>query len=104
MRLSVRDSGPGIPAHEMEAALKAFARGSLATRSAIDGAGLGLPIVNGLVKLHGGELEISSQPGAGTVVTAVFPKRRVVQSGQHPVLFTADVASESQRRLIALTA
>ena len=102
--LSVRDSGPGIPAHELDAALAAFARGSLATRRAIDGAGLGLPIVKGLVKLHEGELTIRSVASQGTVASAIFPRRRILLG---PVLRGADpmaVASESQRRLIALTA
>jgi two-component system cell cycle sensor histidine kinase PleC len=102
--LSVRDSGPGIPAHELDAALSAFARGSLATRRAIDGAGLGLPIVKGLVKLHDGELAIRSVAGQGTVATVIFPRRRVLigtaLGGADPLA----VASESQRRLIALTA
>ena len=102
--LSVRDSGPGIPSHELDAALAAFARGSLATRRAIDGAGLGLPIVKGLVKLHEGELAIRSLAGQGTIASAIFPRRRVLTG---PALGGADplaVASESQRRLIALTA
>jgi two-component system, cell cycle sensor histidine kinase PleC len=102
--LSVRDSGPGIPSHELDAALAAFARGSLATRRAIDGAGLGLPIVKGLVKLHEGELAIRSLAGQGTIASAILPRRRVLTG---PALGGADplaVASESQRRLIALTA
>src|SRR5690606_10673036 len=69
LSMSVSDNGPGIPANEMEAALGAFTRGSQATRKAIDGAGLGLPIVHGLAKLYGAELAIDSTPGQGTEVT-----------------------------------
>ena len=51
--LSVKDNGPGIPAQEIEHALSAFSRGSVAAKKAIDGAGLGLPIVKGLMEMHG---------------------------------------------------
>jgi two-component system, cell cycle sensor histidine kinase PleC len=44
----------------MEAAMGAFTRGTQATRKAIDGAGLGLPIVSGLAKLYGAELAITA--------------------------------------------
>ena len=54
--LSVRDNGPGMPDAEVRSALGAFTRGSMATRQAIDGAGLGLSIVNGLAKIHGGTI------------------------------------------------
>jgi two-component system cell cycle sensor histidine kinase PleC len=102
--LSVKDTGPGIPAHEIEAALAAFARGSLATRRAIDGAGLGLPIVKGLVKLHEGELAIRSIDGAGTIASVIFPRRRVLIGAALGASESSAIASETQRRLIALTA
>ena len=102
--LSVKDTGPGIPAHELDAAVGAFARGSLARRRAIEGAGLGLPIAKGLVKLHEGELAIRSSDGAGTIAAAIFPRRRVLIGAALRASETSAIASESQRRLIALTA
>ncbi len=102
--LSVKDTGPGIPAHELDGAVAAFARGALATRRAIDGAGLGLPIVKGLVKLHEGELAIRSMDGAGTIVLVIFPRRRVLIGAALSASQSSAIASESQRRLIALTA
>jgi signal transduction histidine kinase len=43
-----------------------------------EGTGLGLPIVKGLVDLHGGTLEIKSRTGEGTQVTVRLPPERVV--------------------------
>ena len=40
------------------------------------GTGLGLPLVRGLIALHGGRLEIDSAPGEGTRATLVFPHAR----------------------------
>jgi two-component system cell cycle sensor histidine kinase PleC len=103
LTIAVRDTGPGIPSHEIEAALSAFSRGSLATKKAIDGAGLGLPIAKGLMEAHGGSIEINSAPGRGTEVTMGFPPRRVLDGPRGEVMTAPTVSSESQRRLIALT-
>ena len=101
--LSVKDNGPGIPAHEIEQSLGAFVRGSMAARKAIDGAGLGLSIVRGLMSLHEGEVVINSQQGVGTEVVCTFPRDRVLDGPRGKVPGDAGVTSESQRKLIALT-
>ncbi len=100
--LSVKDNGPGIPAHEVEKALGAFGRGSMATRKAIDGAGLGLSIVRGLMKLHDGDVTVNSQQGVGTEVLCSFPRSRVLDGPRGQVAGEASVVSESQRKLIML--
>jgi two-component system cell cycle sensor histidine kinase PleC len=103
LSISVRDSGPGIPAHEIETALGAFSRGSFATKKAIDGAGLGLPIVKGLMEVHGGTVAIRSEVGQGTEVVVTFPPSRVLDGPRGEVLAAPGVNSESQRKLIAIT-
>lgn len=103
LSISVKDNGPGIPQHEIETALGAFSRGSLATKKAIDGAGLGLPIVKGLMEAHGGGVRIISGQGPGTEVIVTFPERRVLGGPRGEVLAAPGVASESQRKLIAIT-
>jgi two-component system cell cycle sensor histidine kinase PleC len=103
MALSVKDNGPGIPAHEIRTALDSFGRGAMATRQAIDGAGLGLPIVKGLMDLHGGEVAINSKEGHGTEVVITFPARRVLTGPRGEVIASQSVQSESQRKLIAIT-
>jgi two-component system cell cycle sensor histidine kinase PleC len=105
LALVVRDTGPGIPAHEVTTLRGAFVRGSYAARRAIDGAGLGLSIVNGLARLHGGELVIESTLGEGTTVTVNFPPERVMTSQRCEVVAPHLAASSSsQRKLIAVTA
>ncbi|MBC8038566.1 MAG: HAMP domain-containing histidine kinase [Rhizobiales bacterium] len=103
LSISVRDSGPGIPAHEIEAAMGAFSRGSYAKKKAIDGAGLGLPIVKGLMEVHGGSVTILSEPGKGAEVVVSFPASRVLDGPRGEILAAPSIKSESQRKLIAIT-
>ena len=103
MVVSVKDNGPGIPAHEIHSALESFSRGAMATKDAIDGAGLGLPIVKGLMDLHGGDVTINSKLGEGTEVLVTFPARRVLTGPRGEVIAAQTVQSESQRKLIAIT-
>ena len=103
MIVSVKDNGPGIPSHEINSALDSFARGSMATRQAIDGAGLGLPIVKGLMELHGGDVKIVSAVDEGTEVLVTFPAKRVLAGPRGEVIAAPAVQSESQRKLIAIT-
>ena len=104
MHMSVTDTGPGIPAAEVERVMSAFSRGSLATKKAIDGVGLGLPIVKGLMELHGGSLQIHSEPGKGTEVVCIFPPSRVLSGPRNSIMASPQVATDSQRKLISMTA
>lgn len=76
--ISVKDNGPGIPAEEIPVVLSAFGQGSIAIKSAEQGTGLGLPIVQGLLALHGGEFELHSKLREGTEAIAIFPAARVI--------------------------
>jgi two-component system cell cycle sensor histidine kinase PleC len=76
--LSIRDTGPGIPEDEIPVVLSSFGQGTLAIKTAEQGAGLGLPIVQGLTDLHGGTFELKSKLREGTEVTVTFPSYRVV--------------------------
>ena len=104
VRLYVKDNGPGIPADELSHALTAFSRGKLARTKAIDGAGLGLSIVNGIMQLHGGSVEIESKPGQGTTVFCIFPAKRVLSGPRGTLQVNAVQSGDTQRRLISLTA
>lgn len=77
--LSVRDNGPGIPKEEIPKVLQAFGQGSLAHQTAEGGTGLGLPIVQSLIELHGGRFELHSELRKGTEAIVYFPKSRVMQ-------------------------
>jgi two-component system cell cycle sensor histidine kinase PleC len=78
--LSIRDTGPGIAEEEIPIVLSSFGRGSLAQKNAEEGSGLGLPIVKGLVELHGGEFLLKSKVREGTEVIVVFPPERVMNA------------------------
>src|SRR5262249_8168712 len=71
--LSVRDSVPGIPEAEIPRVMSPFGQGSLAAATNEGGSGLGLPIVKGLVDLHGGRFELKSTARRGTEVKITFP-------------------------------
>lgn len=76
-RLLVNDTGIGLDEHETQKALSPFGQiGNDLSRSNT-GTGLGLTLVDGLIKLHGGSVEIFSQKGMGTTVTVIFPASRV---------------------------
>lgn len=77
--ISVKDNGPGIPADEIPVVLSAFGQGSIAIKSAEQGTGLGLPIVQGLLAMHGGEFELLSKLREGTEAIAIFPPTRVLE-------------------------
>jgi two-component system cell cycle sensor histidine kinase PleC len=76
----VKDTGPGIPEDEIPIVLASFGQGSNAIKSAEQGAGLGLPIVNGLVDLHGGTFTLKSRLREGTEVLVTFPPERVMSA------------------------
>ncbi len=78
--LSIRDTGPGIAEEEIPIVLASFGRGSLAQKNADEGTGLGLPIVKGLVELHGGEFRLNSKLREGTEVIVIFPPERVMNA------------------------
>ncbi|WP_026481400.1 HAMP domain-containing sensor histidine kinase [Ahrensia sp. 13_GOM-1096m] len=76
--MSVVDNGPGIPEEEIPIVLSAFGQGSIAIKSAEQGTGLGLPIVQALLSMHGGKLELRSKLREGTKAIAILPRSRVL--------------------------
>jgi two-component system, cell cycle sensor histidine kinase PleC len=75
--ISIKDDGPGIPEDEIPIVLSAFGQGSIAIKNADQGTGLGLPIVQAMMKLHGGVFELRSKLREGTDALAIFPRSRV---------------------------
>jgi signal transduction histidine kinase len=70
--LTVQDAGIGIPAEELDSLFQPF-HGSFSK-----GSGLGLAIVHRIVADYHGEIQVSSQPGAGTSVSVRLPARAAV--------------------------
>jgi two-component system, cell cycle sensor histidine kinase PleC len=106
--LIVKDTGPGIPKEEIPRVMQAFGQGSLAQRSAEGGTGLGLPIVQNLVALHGGTFELRSELSKGTEAVVGLPSSRLLQTtslveplGQERHRRTAAETPQWQRRAVA---
>ena len=74
---SVTDQGPGIPPEMTDRVFDRFESHPLGSQHR--GAGLGLAIVRSFVQLHGGNVDIESVLGQGTVVTCTFPMHPPVQ-------------------------
>lgn len=78
--VSVIDNGPGIPEDELPIVLSAFGQGSISIKTAEQGTGLGIPIVQALIHLHGGNFTLRSKLGVGTEAIATLPAKRVVSA------------------------
>ncbi len=77
--VSIRDNGPGIPEEEIPIVLSSFGQGSIAIKSAEQGTGLGLPIVQALMEKHDGTFELKSKLRAGTEVIITLPSNRIME-------------------------
>ncbi|MDB5741440.1 MAG: hypothetical protein JWP16_2480, partial [Alphaproteobacteria bacterium] len=73
LRLMVRDNGVGIPSQALSRIGHAFEQASNDPLLARKGTGLGLALVRGLVREHGGTLQIDSRENVGTTVTVELP-------------------------------
>jgi CheY-like chemotaxis protein len=70
----VSDTGPGIPRDAQREIFREFRRLESSAAAAPFGAGLGLAIVDGLVKLLGHELHLESEPGRGSTFELTLPR------------------------------
>ncbi|GFO55681.1 hypothetical protein GMSM_26880 [Geomonas sp. Red276] len=70
--VSIRDNGCGIPAHNLKKIFDPF----FTTKPVGKGPGLGLTVCYGIIKRHGGEIEVKSTVGKGTEVTVILPVRQ----------------------------
>ncbi len=73
VRIEVSDTGVGIPSEALPKVFDRFFRLDSSRSQASGGTGLGLAIVQSIMLLHGGKVEIASQPGQGTRVTLHMP-------------------------------
>jgi signal transduction histidine kinase len=73
--IAVSDTGVGMREEDIATALEPF--GQVENQQIPDnqGTGLGLPLTKQLAELHGGRLEMESQPGRGTTVTILLPEK-----------------------------
>ncbi len=74
----VADTGIGMTPAQIRIALQPFGQIQNALTRAQSGTGLGLPLSDRMVRLHGGRLDIQSAPGKGTTVSIHLPAARVI--------------------------
>jgi signal transduction histidine kinase/ActR/RegA family two-component response regulator len=70
LKLSVEDVGKGMDADTLERAFEPY----FTTKEKDVGTGMGLAVVQGIVRSHGGAISIQSEPGYGTVIDILFPE------------------------------
>lgn len=78
----ISDTGRGMDAEEREHIFDRFYRGTDGRTS--PGTGLGLAIVQSLVDLHGGSIDVESEPGKGSVFTVRLPRQPLEEQGPLP--------------------
>lgn len=80
VRLTVRDSGPGIPEEDLERIFQRFYQVD-PSRAQRTGSGLGLAITAWIVQVHEGHISAANHPGGGAVFTVTLPAAVVPGSG-----------------------
>lgn len=73
LKVSVRDTGIGIPEKDIPNLFKKFFRATNAVASQTEGSGLGLYMAKGIVNAHGGEVQVDSEVNRGTVISFTLP-------------------------------
>ena len=71
--LTVKDTGVGVPPTELPRLFERFHRIEGQRSRSFEGSGIGLALVQELVRLHGGRIEAASEPGTGTVFSITLP-------------------------------
>jgi signal transduction histidine kinase len=93
IRVSVRDTGPGIDPADQDRIFEQYEQG----RAASGGSGIGLALSRRLIEAHGGSLEVDSTPGLGSTFSFELPRRQVaaeleqVERHQHEAVAWTDL-------------
>jgi signal transduction histidine kinase len=73
VEIAVRDRGVGIPSNEQAIIFEKFVRGAAARESNVHGAGIGLAMAREIVRAHGGNIVLESDPGKGSTFRVELP-------------------------------
>jgi PAS domain S-box-containing protein len=80
-KVSINDTGPGIPTEEAQKIFDRFYQVAAAGRQKARGTGLGLSISKSLVEMHGGKIWMESQPGHGSTFSFTLPVEPPARTG-----------------------
>lgn len=93
LSVKIKDTGIGIPRHELQRILEPFIRADTPMTRAFEGTGLGLPLVKSLMEQHDGQLSLESEINKGTIATITFPAARVIPRREGDTLLSQTVNS-----------
>lgn len=82
VKLTVQDTGTGIPANEIDRVFQRFHRVKETRGRSFEGTGIGLALVQEMVRLHGGTVAVCSEPGVGSTFTVTVPFGRAHLPGE----------------------
>jgi two-component system cell cycle sensor histidine kinase PleC len=81
VRVNVHDTGIGISKADLARLARPFEQIESQHSKTQQGTGLGLALTKSLVELHQGVLELTSEPGVGTIASVTLPIRHSAQAG-----------------------
>ena len=79
LEITIQDNGIGMDKQSIKTALKPFGQIESGLNRSYEGTGLGLPLVNALVKMHGGNFFLHSEKNVGTRAVITLPKYRLLE-------------------------
>lgn len=82
--VAMRDTGVGIAAEDLDRLFDRFYRADNFRGRSVEGTGIGLSLVRGLVELHSGTVDIDSELDVGTTVTVRLPQSAGTAAGRSP--------------------
>jgi signal transduction histidine kinase len=85
LSVEVRDTGVGIPQEELTQLFERFYRVDKDRSRATGGSGLGLAISKQIVEMHGGDISVESEVGAGSVFRIRIPKTPLSRSASYAI-------------------